>query len=199
MSYIILVILCVLAGISAADETDPEDLGIIDAQIGIQLHQDTSSKEWRAFYAEFFPLETYKTNMIPMLFTNTIVKASDLEELPSGKIRLDLYSIYGDGSKSDPVHYRFALKKEKPPAPSASRIFILPQPEFLTNGTTTVDKFRLPRVTTNDLPPLPPTTLIISIPPPLPNATNKTYSEHMAEVANMVKFYYDQAGKRRNQ
>lgn len=227
MNCFLLAVLLVLAGVSIADETEPEDLGTVDPDHGILLHKDTSRSDWVAFYCEFLPLDTYNTNAIPLTLTNDVVQVKDLAPLPSGRIVVSLQNVFNTGGAKDvyggltkgAVHvYRFELRRAEPPAPSATKITILPQRAY-TNNTIVQEWIRLTQLHDTNLPPMPVTTdtqplpserqsearrlpitnqarIQMTRPPALPNANNKTYAQHLDEMAD---FFRAHQGNRRNE
>lgn len=211
----ILIALLAMAVVSAADETEPEDLGVISPEVGILLHRDNSRPDWHAFYAEFYPQESYNTNMVALILTNEVVTVEDLAALPSGRTLLGLQNMFGDhntwrsdGFKGAAKIYIFELRRAEPPAPSATRVHILPQAAY-TNNPTIQEWIRLTKIKKGiaDAPPLPMSTLAQKnqemesfmkreFPPALPNSNKTTYSQHLDQ---MLETYRKQQGKRRNE
>lgn len=178
------VVLVVLAVLAIADETDPEDLGVITAKLGLHLESQTSRPDIRHYELEFLP-STPPTNHIKLIFTNALITLKDLAALPSGRILLGLKSVCLDGTESAVKLYTLDIRRVAPPSPSARVVHIggseaVPEKDSLPKA---VERLRSSSVLRSTLPPLPPQGDQLP-PPPLPGGTNSAYAEHLDRMAD---------------
>jgi hypothetical protein len=197
MHIAILLVLALLATVSAADTTDVEDLGTITENVGIALEPATNRPDVQHFLIEILP-QQWPTNKVVITTTNRVLMLEHLTAVPHGTNLMAVRTIASDNSESPIKLFRFDLRRDTPNVPSAHRIWIARHKT--TNSLEHYFHSRRQALTNSlETPPIPgqtnkPAALRGS---PLPNGTPKTYSDH---IDDMRKFYASHSeGQRRNQ
>lgn len=210
-AIVLLLALAIIAAVSAADETEVEDLGVITAKVGIVLEKDTERADWSHFVLEFLP-QTPPTNLVTLTLTNDFLTLAELVRLPSGRVIMGVKSVCNDGTESTLKLYKFDIRRAGPPTPKARTIQILrgeesPEPNTLSNKLQ-----RLRESRPIEPPPVPQTQPQRRgergpIPPasewpkpdvrparalPLPGGRNETYAQHLDRMAE----FYAKPGRR---
>lgn len=194
MKTIVLLCLLALAVLSAADETDVEDLGEITARRGIQLTACQRRTDFMEFRIVFFPQTAFK-NPIPLTTTNDLILLSDLARLPSGPTIMAVQSVCRDSAESPVAFYRFEIMRSEPSAPKAKAIGVL-VPDLTPSASDALKQIQLRKAAeaATTVPPTPGQT-VTNAPPQgraLPDSTPRTYAEHLDDQA---RFYSRQSRK----
>lgn len=123
MKIFLLAVLLLLACAVMADETEPEDLGVVSPRRAIQLDKGTAREDFLYFDIEFKPY-TPPTNIVKFSTTNSLILLSNLVRLPSGKILMGVKSVFADGTTSPIELYTFRVWRGRPPGVRASPMAI---------------------------------------------------------------------------
>lgn len=189
------------------------DLGVISPARGVWLEKESSRPDFQEFRIEV----RSGTNIFKLTLTNELLRAEHMTNVPSGPGILGVQAVYSSGEVSDFALYRYDLRRAGPPKPSARPIAVLTGPEPEKSFTNEIR--RVQEVNPAPPPPVPgqvgksaesfphhgliafpaPVDLDTNVPivikwRPLPNATNRSYSEHWDWMADRAA-----RGMRRNQ
>lgn len=182
MHIALLLVLLLLVGVSAADETDPDDLGVITATVGVGLEPCKTRKDFDHFLIEFLP-QQWPTNKVTLVTTNKLLVLDDLVAVPHGPTLMGVRSVCADGTESPIRVYKLDIRRDPPTTPRAYRVFTATKPHVSPTTEQLLNGRRLQHSLTNQLPPTPgaskPTSLF---PGPLPKGKAMTYSQHMDEM-----------------
>lgn len=188
-------LLWALAFVVTISAQEVEDLGVLTPRNGIQLDKATTRGDVKTFIVEFLP-QTPPTNAVSRVYTNehSLVKISDLPELPSGPVVMGVKTIGADGVESEIALYRFDLRRGNPPKPRAYATALLEADAepVSTNTTAGVVARRREKLAASPPPPIPGA---ISAPTPVPElegASNKTYGDVLDAMAE----HYAKRGRR---
>lgn len=185
MGWFLILVLAALTVGSLADETEPEDLGVITDRRAVILESPYEVSDFRHFTLDFMPMVP-PTNKITLVLTNGILTLSNLAALPSGRMVLGLRSTCLDGSESAVKLYRLTIRRGDPPKPTAKVITLIRGSAEETNITERalirVREMR-PVVPPPPFPGEQPQAMKYPSPPPLPRSTNETYAQSMDRMA----------------
>lgn len=182
MHIALLLVLLFLAGVSAADETDPDDLGVITATVGVGLEPCKTRKDFDHFLIEFLP-QLWPTNKVTLIVTNKLLVLDDLVAVPHGPALMGVRSVCADGTESPIKIYKLDIRRDAPTAPKAHRVFTATRIHASPTTEQLLNERRHQHALTNQLPPIPGTNKPAALfPGPLPNGKPMTYSQHMDEM-----------------
>jgi hypothetical protein len=200
-----LIALLVLAVLTAADDLDPEDLGVLTPHKAIELDPGSTRPDFSHFAIDLHPLTT--TEPITLHLTNNFLSLTNLVRVPSGPLIMGVTPFYTDGSHGEVALYRFDLRRGRPPRARAKMIGLLGGPVEIP-AMTNVDQViaRKRRVNMAHVPPLPFQSSVAGAekgPPsfilPLPKGRAETYAQHLDAAAEQSMLQFYQRTGRRNQ
>lgn len=184
----VLVVLLILAGISLADETDPDDLGVISPRRALLLEKPADRKDFARFILEFLP-QQWPTNKVVITTTNTVVYLGELVAVPHGPAVLAVRSECTDGSVSDIKLFKVDIRRNAPSAPRVRTIGVLTNDDRQAVEPVVHRWMHRARPT----PPVPgQTNRVQGESQPLPGGRPETYSEG---VDRMRRFYAERQSK----
>lgn len=181
-----LAVLILIAAAAIADETDPEDLGVVTPNRGFHLSFESPRDDLSHFELECLP-STPPTNIIKFILTNVVVTLIDLAPLPSGKILMGVKSVSVDGTASPMKLYRFRIIRSSIPAPKVKGVKILADDAKPGEGLGQAIQSLIQRRPEPPPAPVPLGLLLTNRAlkiPPLPGGTNTSYAEALDRIAN---------------
>lgn len=165
---------------------------ILTPKSGVHIGVHSTRLNFASFRVEFLP-DGPPTNLVTLIITNDLLTVDLLKRVPSGRGLMGVRSLYKDGEESEVTLIRYDLRREKPPAPSLTPVGIGTTNQVESSLSDELRKIRSRRVV--PMPPMPgvPRQQIVdTFRPPLPDGTNRSYSQFLDSLA-------DRKGKRRSE
>lgn len=165
------------------------DLGVITARNGIALESCTNRSDFLYFKVELQALR-FPSNSVAFVNTNGLVTLEDLVAMPPGPVIMGVKSVCLDGAESRVALFRLDVRRDPPKPPTARVVGIPNTPADRDSLTNAMRSVRAKPVESPSPPGIAQVQML-----PMPNSTNKSYSDHMIE---MHQFWLEHQ-RRRNQ
>lgn len=179
-ALLILVIIAVLATLSAADGTDPEDLGVLSRKRPIHFPQPTNAAPSDSLALRLFPLAN-QTNILSITTTNWLLTVHDLAGFPDGLAIIEAKVVAADGDLGYMRFYRVQVRRRPPAAPTAVPVLLRDEEETTAQSVPALTFIRQ-RALAREPAPAPPGAIRIvptlrtnALMGPLPGGSNVVY------------------------
>lgn len=172
-----LLLLFVALAVTASDITD---LGVLSSRRGIVLEKCTNRADFAHFKIELLA-QRWPSNSFTFTTTNSLLTLQDFLAMPPGPCLMGVREVTADGDESSLSLFKVDIRREPAAAPRAH----VTQLAELRPAVSPTTKAMI-AIRTKQAVPL----------PPLPDGTNRSYSEHMIR---MHDFYTRRAGARRSE
>lgn len=146
------------------------DLGVVSTRNAIVLEK---RPDFAFFILHLLP-QNWPTNMVSIVKTNDVLTLKDLDRVPSGDVVMEVKQISKDGAESPTLSFKFDVRRYDPEAV----IYLTKDQQWQV--------VRALQEAERNAPPIPGETRPQPPPPPqsaLPGGTNKSYAEHLHEMA----------------
>lgn len=178
---LLIILLLYVADLSAAP--DITDLGVMTPNRIILLEPCTNRADFVRFEVELHGLR-FPSNIVSFATTNSAMPMEAFTTMPPGPVLMGVRTVCADGDVSGWSTFRFDLRRDPPKPPRARSVTVISkaEPQAFTNVIRSLRDIPIEE---------PPTPGKTNAPPsrsgPLPDGKQRTYSESMIEMHNLVQ------------